>query len=121
MAACRAPSSGPVTRIRGSRCPSRVLQETGHLPPAGTGGPGILALGDEDRLRTLLTAAGFDDPAIDRVRFSFRFADADDYAGFLTGVAGAIAMVLDGLDHDERGRVLSQIAALPGVAGNGSR
>jgi ubiquinone/menaquinone biosynthesis C-methylase UbiE len=91
--------------------PSRVLQERGHLPQAGTGGPGILALGDEDRLRALLTTAGFDDLAIDRVQFSFRFADADDYAGFLTGVAGAIAMVLDGLGDDERGGVLSQIAA----------
>jgi SAM-dependent methyltransferase len=90
--------------------PSRVLQERGHVPPPEVGAPGILALADRDRLRRLFAGAGFSEPHIEEVAFTWRFADVSDYWEFLTGVAGAIAMVLGRLDEDERGRVREQIA-----------
>lgn len=108
--------------------PSRVLQERGHLPPPEAGAPGILALADEVRLRRLFPKAGFSEPQIEEIAITWRFADADDYWEFLTGAAGAIAMVLGRLDEDERGRVREQIVervtsfdtaggiALPGVS-----
>jgi ubiquinone/menaquinone biosynthesis C-methylase UbiE len=74
--------------------PSRVLQERGHVPRPEAGAPGILALSDHDRLRRLFAGAGFSDPQIEEVAFFWRFADTDDYWEFLTGAAGAIAMVL---------------------------
>jgi SAM-dependent methyltransferase len=89
--------------------PAGVLQERGHMPPPQAGAPGIFALADRERLRGLLGQAGFSEPRIDEVRFTWRFADADDYWGFLTGAAGAIAMVLDGLEQDERARVRHEI------------
>jgi SAM-dependent methyltransferase len=90
--------------------PSRVLQERGHLPPPEAGAPGILALADRDRLRRLFTGAGFSDPQIDEVAFTFRFPDADEYWEFLTDAAGAIALVLGRLEDDELERARRQIA-----------
>lgn len=91
--------------------PSRVLQERGHMPPPEAGAPGILALADRGRLRALFENAGFPNPRIEEIEFVFPFADADDYWDFLTRVAGAIAMVLDRLDEDERARVRQQLVA----------
>jgi SAM-dependent methyltransferase len=90
--------------------PARVLQERRHMPQA-TGTPGILALADRDRLRGLFAGAGFSEPDIDEVAFAWRFRDTDDYWAFLTGAAGAIAMVLDRLEHGERERIRAEIAA----------
>jgi ubiquinone/menaquinone biosynthesis C-methylase UbiE len=90
--------------------PSRVLQQRGHVPPPQEGAPGILALADRDRLRRLFAGAGFSDPQIEDVAFTWRFANADEYWAFLTGAAGAIAMVLGRLAEDERRRVHEEIA-----------
>ncbi len=97
--------------------PSRMLQERGHMPPPEAGAPGILALADRDRVRRLFSGAGFSEPQIEEVAFTWRFAGADDYWEFLTGAAGAIAMVLGRLDDDERRHVREQIAE--GVASFG--
>jgi ubiquinone/menaquinone biosynthesis C-methylase UbiE len=89
--------------------PSRVLQERGHMPSPEAGAPGILALADTARLRGLVAEAGFSQPQIEEIALTWRFADTDDYWEFLTGAAGAIAMVLGRLDEDERGRVREQV------------
>jgi ubiquinone/menaquinone biosynthesis C-methylase UbiE len=91
--------------------PARVLHEHGHMPPPEAGAPGILALADRDRLRALFEDTWFPSPRIEEIEFVFPFADAHDYWDFLTGVAGAIAMVLDRLDEDERARVREQLVA----------
>ncbi len=89
--------------------PGRVLQERGHVPASAAGAPGILALADGDRLRRLIVGAGFSEPQIEEVRFNWRFGDADQYWKFLTGAAGAIAMVVEQLEEDEA-RVRQEIA-----------
>jgi len=89
--------------------PSRVLQERGHLPPPEVGAPGIFALADDVRLRSLFVGAGFSEPQIEEIAITWRFADTDDYWEFLTGAAGAIAMVLGRLDEGERGCVREQV------------
>jgi hypothetical protein len=91
--------------------PSRVLQQRGHIPPPEAGTPGILALADRDRLRTLFMEAGFTDPAIEEVSFGFRFPQVDDYWQFLNSAAGAIVMVLRRLAEDERLRVRDEVAS----------
>jgi hypothetical protein len=90
--------------------PARVLQRRGHIPLPEAGAPGILALADRDRLCLLLSEAGFAAPAIEEVAFGFRFAGVDEYWEFLNSAAGAIAMVLNRLDEDERERIRSEIA-----------
>ena len=108
--------------------PARILVELGHMPPPERGGPGILALADPDRVRGLLAGAGFSEPQFDPVPLTWRFADAGDYWGYLTEVAGAIALVLARLDDADRARVRALLAeraapfagddglALPGVS-----
>jgi ubiquinone/menaquinone biosynthesis C-methylase UbiE len=91
--------------------PSRVLSERGHMPPPDAGAPGILALADYDRLRSLFAGAGLSDPQLDEVPFTWRFSDTDGYWDFLTGAAGAIAMVVERLDEEQRERVRDEILA----------
>ena len=90
--------------------PSRILQERGHMPPPEAGAPGILALADRDRIRRLFAGAGFSDPKIEEVAFTWDFSDVDDYWEFLTGAAGAIAVVIGRLEDDERRHVHAQLA-----------
>ena len=82
----------------------------GTMPPPDSGPPGILALADRDRLRGLFAGAGFSDPQLDEVAFTWRFPDIDGYWRFLTDAAGAIALVVGRLDDDERKRVREEIA-----------
>ena len=42
--------------------PGIALMERGHLPPPEPGAPGIFALADPDRIRELVTGAGFGEP-----------------------------------------------------------
>lgn len=90
--------------------PSRILQERGHMPPPEAGAPGIFALADRDRVRRLFAGAGFSDPLIEEVAFTWDFSDVDDYWEFLTGAAGAIAVVLGRIGDDERRHVRELIA-----------
>jgi len=96
--------------------PTRVLQERGHM--SGGSAPGILALADLDRFRSFFAGAGFSEPRIDEVDFTWRFVDTNAYWDFLTGAAGAIAMVVGRLDGDEqesvRDEILRRVTTLTG-------
>lgn len=89
--------------------PSGVLREHGHTPPTEAWAPGILALADSARLRGLIAGAGFSEPLIEAVSFTWRFAGAEDYWAFLTDAAGGVAMVLERLAEDERARARAEI------------
>ena len=89
--------------------PARVLEERGHMPPPAAGAPGILALGDPERLERLLTDAGFSAPRIEEVGFSWTFDGEDDLWRYLNDAAGALAMVLGRLDLAERAAVRAQV------------
>ena len=102
---------GPAEDNPWASMPAAVLTERGHMPPPEAGAPGILALGDRGRLRQLVVEAGFSDPTIDEVAFTWTYANEDDYWQFLTGVAGAISMVLGKLDDAERRNVRADVLA----------
>jgi ubiquinone/menaquinone biosynthesis C-methylase UbiE len=89
--------------------PSRLLQERGHMPPPESGAPGILALANPDRIRAIFAAAGFSEPEIDEVAFTWQFPEKAAYWDFLTHAAGAIAAVLGRLPEDELETVREQI------------
>jgi ubiquinone/menaquinone biosynthesis C-methylase UbiE len=89
--------------------PAGVLRQLELLPPQPSGAPGIFALADPSELARLFTDAGFAEPAIEEVAFSLWFDDLDDYWGFLTDTAGAIAVLLEQLSAAERKRVRSLI------------
>jgi SAM-dependent methyltransferase len=78
------------------------LVERGHLPPPKPGAPGIFAMADPDRIRELVTGAGFDAPDIEEIGFSWDFGDFDRYWGFVTTTAGPIAAAIQAMDDGER-------------------
>jgi ubiquinone/menaquinone biosynthesis C-methylase UbiE len=103
--------TGPDENPWGS-LPASVLVERGHMSPPKAGAPGLFALADRSRLSKLLADAGFAEPRFKEVAFTWRFADPEAYWTFLNEAAGAITIVLDRLDHDERRRVGLEIRRL---------
>ncbi len=81
--------------------PGMTLVQRGHMPPPEPGAPGIFALGEADRLREVVTGAGFEDPQIEELTFEWRYA-ADDLWETITKLAGPLARVIKGLPADER-------------------
>lgn len=86
-----------------------ALGARGHMPAPQPGDPGIFAMGSEDRIRALVTAAGFADVDVEAVPVEWRFEDIEDYWRFLNEVAGAVAMVIERLTDSERAAVREEI------------
>lgn len=79
-----------------------VLVERGHLPPPEPGAPGIFALADPERIRELVTGAGFDEPNIEPVQIAWNYPDADEHWRLTMELAGPLAEAITGLDEAER-------------------
>ena len=85
-----------------SALPAMTIVQRGHLPPPEPGAPGIFALGEPDRIRELVTGAGFGDPEVEEIAFDFRYADFDDMWDALIRLAGPFARAVKALPDDER-------------------
>ena len=79
-----------------------TLVQRGHVPPPEPGAPGAFALGMPERIRELVSGAGFPDPEIEEIQFAFRYADDDDVWDALLSLAGSIARAVSALPDDER-------------------
>lgn len=82
--------------------PAITLVQRGHIPPPEPGAPGIFALGDPDRTRGLVRAAGFGEPELQEIAFAFRYADYDDFWDAILRLAGPLARAIEALPDDER-------------------
>jgi ubiquinone/menaquinone biosynthesis C-methylase UbiE len=82
--------------------PAMTLVQRGHAPPPDPTAPGIFAMGTPERIRELVTGAGFPDPEIEEIKFAFRYADDDDLWDALVSLAGPLARVVRELPDDER-------------------
>ena len=82
--------------------PGMTIVQRGHMPPPEPGAPGIFALGDQGRLRELVTGAGFGEPDLEEIKVEFRYADFDDLWDTLLSITGPLARVLNALPDDER-------------------
>jgi ubiquinone/menaquinone biosynthesis C-methylase UbiE len=89
--------------------PGRVLREQTGAPPPDPTAPGIFAMADPERTRSLLDAAGFEVKRMEDMRVNWRFEDFGAYWRFLTDLAGALALMIAALTGDDqralRGRV----------------
>jgi ubiquinone/menaquinone biosynthesis C-methylase UbiE len=85
--------------------PARVLIEGGHMAPPAPDAPGILALGNPERIKRLLSEAGFGLPRIEEVPIVWSFENAEQYWSLLREVAGALAAVITGLPEDRQDSV----------------
>ena len=82
--------------------PGMTLVQRGHMPPPEPGAPGIFAMGDPDRIRSLTTGAGFGEPELEELEFKFEYADADDVWDAMVSLAGPLARVVKALPEEER-------------------
>jgi ubiquinone/menaquinone biosynthesis C-methylase UbiE len=90
--------------------PGMTLVQRGHMPPPEPGAPGIFALGEEARVRELVTGAGFEDPRVEELTFEWRYA-ADDLWDTLTRIAGPLARVIKSLPEDEQRETRAAVEA----------
>ena len=89
--------------------PGMTLVQRGHMPAPVPGAPGIFALGEPDRVRGLVTGAGFGEPELEEIAFEFRYADSDDLWDALISLAGPLARAVKALPDDEREATRSAI------------
>jgi SAM-dependent methyltransferase len=99
--------------------PGRVLVERGHIPPPMSGAPGIFAMADPGRVRTLVMDAGFADPEIEVVKMAWTFDDFDGYWEFLVRLAGGVAMTINALPLEEQQAIRSDVRARLAAAKTG--
>jgi hypothetical protein len=72
------------------------------MPPPEPGAPGIFSMADPDRIRELVTGAGFEDPRIEDVELAFSFDGLDDYWRFMTEMSAGLAQVIAELPEEEQ-------------------
>jgi ubiquinone/menaquinone biosynthesis C-methylase UbiE len=82
--------------------PAMTLVQRGHLPPPEPGAPGIFGMADPERIRGLVTQAGFGEPELEEITFEFRYADADDFWDVLIRIAGPLARAVKALPEEEQ-------------------
>jgi SAM-dependent methyltransferase len=112
--------------------PGKALMEHTGAPPPNPEDPGIFAMADPERVRSLMQDAGFGEPRLEEVEVRWRFERFDDYWRFVTDLAGGIALVLQAMPEADREAVRSLVERaardflvnggleLPGVALNAS-
>jgi SAM-dependent methyltransferase len=82
--------------------PGFELVQRGHLPPPEPGAPGIFAMGETDRIKELVTGAGFAEPEIEQIEINWEYENIDDHWRFTLELAGPLADALAKVDADER-------------------
>jgi SAM-dependent methyltransferase len=95
--------------------PGMTIVQRGVVPPPEPGAPGIGALADPDRIRELLSAAGFSEPELEEISFHFHYADEGDVWDALIRLAGALSQAVQALPEDEQQAI--RAAVIENVAG----
>jgi SAM-dependent methyltransferase len=90
--------------------PGFALVEAGHLPPPEPDAPGIFAMGDPERIRTLVAGAGFGDPDIQEVTVDWDYTDPDVHWEKTMKLAAPIAEAVNALPDDGRERIRELVA-----------
>jgi ubiquinone/menaquinone biosynthesis C-methylase UbiE len=89
--------------------PGMVLVQRGHAPPPEPGTPGIFAMGDENRIRELVSGAGFDEPEIEQVEIDWEYESPDEHWEYTLKLAGPLADLIGQLDESEREEVRAEV------------
>jgi SAM-dependent methyltransferase len=90
--------------------PGMTMVEQGHLPPPEPGAPGIFAMGDPNRIRELVTGAGFGEPQIEDVTVAWGYDDPDTHWQKTIALAAPIADAFDSLAADAQDQVRTTVA-----------
>jgi SAM-dependent methyltransferase len=123
LAVWRGPEKNPWVSIGG-----RVLVELGLMPPPEPGAPGMFTMATDERVRSLLEAAGFASARIEDVPVRFEYSDIDDYVAAGRDTGGAFARAWDAASEEEQAVIKQRLAesyapfavdggyAMPGLA-----
>jgi hypothetical protein len=63
---------------------------------------GYMVMGDPERIRALVTGAGFAEPEIEQVETAWPYADADQHWSLTRKLSGSLADAIEELGEDER-------------------
>jgi ubiquinone/menaquinone biosynthesis C-methylase UbiE len=89
--------------------PGMTLVQRGLLPSPDPSAPGIFAFGMPERIRELVTGAGFAEPEIEEIAFTYTYEGVDRVWEHVTRLAGPIARVVNALPEDERQATMEAI------------
>jgi SAM-dependent methyltransferase len=91
--------------------PGFALVEAGHLPPPEPDAPGIFAMADPERIRSLVTGAGFAHPELQEVTVDWDYTDPAVHWEKTMKLAAPIADAVNALAEDERERIREVVAS----------
>ncbi|MQA72845.1 MAG: methyltransferase domain-containing protein [Solirubrobacterales bacterium] len=113
---------GPPDKNMWAFLPGLVLVELGYMDPPEPGAPGIFAMGDPDRIRGLVTGAGFAEPTIEQVAVEWGYPDTEEHWEKTLKLAAPIAEAVNALTPEEQARVRATVRerVAPLLAGDGA-
>jgi SAM-dependent methyltransferase len=91
--------------------PGFALVEAGHLDPPEPDAPGIFAMGDPERVRSLVTGAGFAGPELQEVTVDWDYTDPAVHWEKTMKLAAPIADAVNRLPEDEREQIRELVAS----------
>jgi SAM-dependent methyltransferase len=91
--------------------PGMAMVERGLLPAPEPGAPGIFAMGEPDRIRELVTGAGFDEPEIEQVEVKWPYVEPDEHWQMTMKLAGPLADAIGQLEEEDREAVRQDVRA----------
>jgi ubiquinone/menaquinone biosynthesis C-methylase UbiE len=105
LAVWRGPEKNPWVSLAG-----RVLVGRGHMPPPDPEAPSMFGLASDERVRSLLAAAGFTDMRIEDVPVLFVASDIDDYVAVTRDTGGSFATAFGEASEEEQAAITREIA-----------
>lgn len=102
---------GPPDRNLWAFIPGFALVEAGHLPPPEPTAPGIFALGDPERIKELVGAAGFSEPKIEELTVEWEYDDPSVHWEKTMKLAAPIADAMNAVSEEERERIRELVAS----------
>jgi SAM-dependent methyltransferase len=97
LAVWRGSEQNPWVAIAG-----RELVERGHMAPPEPGSPGIFSMASDDRVRSLLEAAGFTQVRIEDIPVLLVYRGIDDYIAFASDTGGSFSAAFREASEEER-------------------
>jgi SAM-dependent methyltransferase len=104
LAVWRGPELNPWISIAG-----RILVGRGHMTPPEPGAPGMFSMATDDRVTSLLDAAGFGDVRIEDVPVLLVYRGIDDYVAFASDTGGSFATAFRDATDAERTEMRQEI------------
>ena len=87
------------------------MVELGHQPPPEPGAPGMFSFADHERIRELVTGAGFAEPQVEQVTVKFGWADVDQHWEKTLQTAGPLVVAYRDADEEERERIRTTVTS----------